>query len=437
MLYRAKLEEFYAQAIAAVSPERCIAHAFRFAEGKLHWTEDSPSPTEIPLPVLVLGAGKASARLARGLVHMLPPGSYRGAVVTSPGNEVEVPGITVLCGAHPTPNHQSLAAAEYLLALARTGSERASIFLLSGGASSLVAAPRPPITLADKVVTNRLLLASGAPVQAVNTVRKHISRIKGGGLLRALARDVFTVAISDVIGDDPATIGSGPTVPDPTTFAEARAVLEEYGLWSRVPPSVRTVIEQGIARAIPETLKPTDPESAFAHYRIVARNQDAKTAVALAARAQGWEAEVIGQPLQGEARLAAEAFSKILEESLAHAVAGRPRCIVAGGETTVTVGGSGLGGRNQEFALALVTKLANKPVALLSAGTDGIDGPTDAAGAFVDGSSFDRARALGLDPARYLAANDSYHFFEALHDLFRPGPTGTNVMDIVVAILYP
>lgn len=432
---RAELEALYWAAIAAVRPEESVGRALQYKDGRLLWQDDSGKSAKIGLPVLVLGAGKASVGMVQALARILPPGTYRGAVVTSQKGTAALSGIDVLIGSHPVPDQRSLIAAEHLLVLSHSEPTLPVVFLLSGGASSLVAAPLSPVTLEEKAATNRLLLASGANIHEVNTVRKHLSRIKGGRLLRHLRRDVFTLAISDVIGDDPTVIGSGPTVPDPTTFTDAKNVLLKYSLWGAVPSSVRTVIDKGVAGIIPETLKPTEAEARFVHYRIVARNRDARSAVADAARSRQWEVSLLENATTGEARCAAHCFAQEIEKLLGGGH--RTRCLVAGGETTVAVKGTGLGGRNLEFALALAPLIAGLPVSVLSAGTDGIDGPTDAAGAFVDGTTMERALQLGLEPQRYLEANDSYHFFAALGDLFVPGPTGTNVMDLQIALIHP
>lgn len=436
VLWRSNLEALYWAGISAVRPDKSVGRALRFSEGRLYWEDNSGNARFVELPVLLLGAGKASVEMAQAVAHILPPGTYHGAVVSPSGAEVTIPGIDVLVGSHPVPDHRSLAAAEHVLALCRSRSTEPVVFLLSGGASSLLSAPWPPVTLEDKATTNQLLLNSGASIEEVNTVRKHISRIKGGRLLRELQRDVFTLAISDVVGDDPAVIGSGPTVPDPTTFADAKAVLWKHSLWETVPASVRTVIEEGLAGRIPETVKPDEPIAQYAHYRIVARNRDALGAIALAAGSMHWGIELLDKPTVGEARQAAHHFAQQIQRLLACG-GHTPRCLIAGGETTVTVTGGGSGGRNQEFALALAPLIAGQPVSVLSAGTDGVDGPTDAAGAFVDGTTVERALRLGLDPEDYLKNNDSYHFFSALGDLFFPGPTGTNVMDVQIAVISP
>jgi hydroxypyruvate reductase len=308
------------------------------------------------------------------------------------------------------------------------------ICLISGGASSLLVQPRPPLQLTEKVEVNRLLLASGADINEVNCVRKHLSTVKGGGLLRtARSRPVLTLMLSDVIGDDQSVIGSGPMTPDASTFAEARTVLEKYALLDRVAPAVRELLDRGAAGKVEETVKPGDPETANTASAVIGNNRLALAGAAAEADRLGYEPLLEATPLRGDTTEAARQWLG----RVAGRIAGRRICALAGGETTIIVRGRGSGGRNQEFALALVESLAGQPVVLLSAGTDGIDGPTDAAGAFAAGLTLERARAIGLDPLAALASNDSYRFFDRLGDLFRIGPTGTNVMDIKLAVGLP
>jgi glycerate-2-kinase len=290
------------------------------------------------------------------------------------------------------------------------------------------------VTLDDKIVVNRLLLKGGASIEEINAVRKHLSLVKGGGLLRlALPRPVVTLILSDVVSDDPSVVGSGPTVPDPSSFDDAWSVLEKYSLIPAVPDSVRRVLQDGKSGRIPETLKPGELTAAGLAV-VIGSNRMALRGAAQAAESLGYEPIVDSTPLVGDTVQTARRWSMALER-LTREQRKRPQCLIAGGETTVQVRGAGKGGRNQEFALALAEILSEKPVALLSAGSDGIDGPTDAAGAFVDGSTMARARERKLDPGEFLRQNDSYRFFDFLGDLFRCGPTGTNVMDIKIALI--
>ena len=308
------------------------------------------------------------------------------------------------------------------------------VCLISGGASALLPFPAPPVTLAEKQAVTRLLLHCGANIHEINCVRKHISRIKGGQLARlAYPATLVTLILSDVIGDDLDVIGSGPTAPDPTTFADARAILEKYRIWSKLP-SVRQILSSATA----ETPKPGDKTFRKTQNVIVGSNALAVDAAAHEARRLGFHTLVLSTFLEGEAREVARVHASIAKEIR---TSGRPvkppACVISGGETTVTVRGRGRGGRNQEFALAAALAIAGlRDTVILSAGTDGSDGPTVAAGAIADGTTIARAEALGHSAAAFLANNDSYSFFDALGDLVKTGPTGTNVADMQV-ILVP
>ena len=347
-------------------------------------------------------------------------------------------GFESFAAGHPLPNAASAAAAERALALAgetHRGPHRELILLLSGGASAMLAAPVDGITLEEKIAATRAVMNAGAPIDELNAVRKHLSRIKGGRLAAA-ARRCRTFALSDVhtpVEDDPAVIGSGPTVPDPTTFRDALAVIDRTR--AEVPASVRRYLEAGLQGAAPETIKPGDLRADTACYYVIGNRHAALEGAMRAAQGRGYTVHVISEPTAGEAREAAHAFlshAKFLADD-----APRPLCVVASGETTVRVAGRGLGGRNQEFALAAAPAMGaiGRAAALASAGTDGIDGPTDAAGAIVDSSTLQRASRAGVDWRAALAENDSYRFFEPLSDLIMWGPTGTNVGDIHVFLI--
>jgi hydroxypyruvate reductase len=310
-------------------------------------------------------------------------------------------------------------------------------FCLTGGASSLLVSPVPGLSLTDKLEVNRQLIACGADIVAINTVRKHLSLIKGGGLARlAFPSPLVSFILSDVVGDDLSTIGSGPTVPDPTTFREAWELLDAFELLDKIPASARAYLQEGCAGLHQETPKPGDTIFIHVSNILIGSNRIALEAAAAKAKLLGFTPQVVDSPLQGDTTDAARRFSDTMQRVLARNEA--PVCLLAGGETTVRVTGSGKGGRNQEFALVVAQTLQhNTRWALLSAGTDGIDGPTDAAGAFVDGHSINRAKGKGFDPQETLRTNDSYTFFATLGDLFCPGQTGTNVMDIKIALLRP
>jgi hydroxypyruvate reductase len=355
---------------------------------------------------------------------------------------------------HPIPDSRSVNAARRAIAIsAATAAGDLLVVLLSGGASALMALPADGITLEDKQQTVRHLLRGGATIDELNTVRKHLSGIKGGRLAAAAGAPVVTLVISDVVGDDLSVIGSGPTMPDPSTFTDALAVLEARGGRAAYPNDVVAWLERGERGDVPETLKPADPRITRSVARIIGGRMTAVEGAAAAARSRGYDVHVIDRPIVGEAREAARAFADDVRAVRARVTL--PACVIGAGETTVHVRGGGVGGRNQEFALALVAGPKGPalpgasespalpgafdslalPGAFGSIGTDGIDGPTDAAGAIVDTTTAERAAALGLDPRRFLDDNDSYHFFSALDDLLRTGPTGTNVGDVQVALI--
>jgi hydroxypyruvate reductase len=388
--------------------------------------------------VFIIGAGKGAGLLAQELEIVLGERLAGGVVVIPHGQTVALSQITPVYGEHPLPGAGSLAGAERIAALlAEKQPSDLICFCLTGGASSLLVSPAPGLSLEDKLAVNRLLLDCGADIYQINSVRKHLSQIKGGRLARwASPAILISFILSDVIGDDLSTIGSGPTVPDPSTFQAAWVVLEQHALLDRVPPAVLTHLRQGCTGALAETPKPGDAVFANVHNFLVGSNRLALNAAAAAAQRLGVTTKIVDDPLCGDTTEAASNFAQTLRALLD--TCRTPTCVLAGGETTVQVTGKGKGGRNQEFALVMAQELQGVTGwALLSAGTDGIDGPTNAAGAFVDGQSIDRARGRNLDSQAVLRENDTYTFFAALGDLFKPGPTGTNVMDIKIALLWP
>jgi len=389
--------------------------------------------------IFVIGAGKAGAVMARALERLLGRRITGGLVNVKYGHTARLRRVELNECGHPVPDAAGVAGARRIAELAAAaGADDLLICVISGGASALMPLPAEPVTLEEKQETTRLLLNCGASIHEINAVRKHISGIKGGQLARlAYPATIVSLLLSDVIGDDLDVIGSGPTAPDGSTFARARAILEHYGILDQAPAAVRERLAGGERGEIPETPKAGDPELARSQNLVVGSNQLAVDAAAAAAREGGFRTMVLSTFVEGETREVARVHSAIAKEIRA---SGRPlkppACVISGGETTVTIQGNGLGGRNQEFVLAAAIDLAGLPgTVVLSAGTDGTDGPTDAAGAIADGGSLARAAELGLDPVRYLADNDSYHFFEALGDLVQTGPTNTNVMDVRVLLV--
>jgi hydroxypyruvate reductase len=378
----------------------------------------------------IMGVGPASTRRA---------GSERRTTADTspiPSRDTLPGGAQWFDGGHPLPTQGSVDAAARALAIAHdSGPNDLLVVLLSGGGSALMAMPAGGVSLADKQETARRLMANGADIHDLNTVRKHLSAIKGGQLAAASAAPVMTLAISDVVGDDVSVIASGPTVPDISTFADALAILTRRGGTDAYPSSIVARLRAGADGRIAETPSPDDPRLARATARIIGPQRGAVDGARAAAAGLGYHVIVIDAPVTGEARAAARAHVA----TVARMIGGRPRplCVISSGETTVTVRGQGTGGRNQEFALAmapLLTALGGE-TAGASIGTDGIDGPTDAAGAIVDGTTLSRAAALSLDPAGFLDDNNAYVFFDRLGDLVRTGPTNTNVGDLQVMLI--
>lgn len=386
----------------------------------------------------VVAVGKAAAGMFEAFAAAPPAPITRGLVILPQRPLRWTVPATVIEAGHPFANAASEEGARLALELAGDVPEDGwLVCLLSGGASALMAAPAAGLTLALKQRAVAHVMTGGADITALNAVRKHLSRVKGGRLAAACRGAVVTYAISDVIGDDLSVIGSGPCVPDWSTWQDAVDAARRFGGWEGLPAEVRALLDGGRRGEADDTPKPGDPRLARARAEVIGGRLQAMEGAARAAAARGFTPVVIDAPVRGEARAAAAAWWHGLAPTIAGT--GRPLAIVSSGETTVQVRGAGRGGRNQEFALALVDALAGSGVkaALASVGTDGIDGPTDAAGAVIDPTTAARARAAGLDAVRALEANDSYPYFAALDDLVRTGPTGTNVGDLQVLLVGP
>jgi glycerate 2-kinase len=385
--------------------------------------------------VYVIGAGKAGASMAQAAERVLGRRITAGLVNVKDGHVAKLRRIELNECGHPVPDDRGVAGAERIAAIASSAQkDDLVVCLISGGGSALLPLPAAPITLEEKQSVTRLLLACGADIHEINTVRKHISRIKGGQLARlATPAAVEALLLSDVIGDDLDVIGSGPTAPDASTFADAARILEKYNIFGRVPASVRERIAQGKRGEIPETPKPHDPVFRKVRNSIVGSNRLALDRAARHARESGFHTLVLASEIQGETREIARMHAAIAREVVCTSQPVRPpACLITGGETTVTIKGGGLGGRNQEFVLAAAIDIAGLPnVVVFSAGTDGTDGPTDAAGAIADGDTLRR----NPEAQRFLDANDSYRYFESLGDLVTTGPTNTNVMDVRIILI--
>ncbi len=416
-----------AAALAAVEPETAVRNALRRSGENLVLGEATVSATSLGR-AFVLAFGKAAPAMARGAVAALD-GIPRAGVVVAPEPGADPSGLEPIPAGHPYPDAGSVAAATRVLELAgRAGSGDLAIVLISGGGSALLERPAGDLSLADLDATNRLLLAAGAEIGEINTVRKHLSAVKGGRLAQALApARVVTLVLSDVVGSPPDVIASGPTVPDPTTFADALAVLARHGLDAAAPPAVLEHLRRGAAGLEPETPARPVPGS---HNEIVVVGDGRVAAAAAAAEAQrrGVQARVAAAGLTGDAEEAAAAVVAAARRGAVGEMA------IYAGETTVAVRGDGRGGRNQQLALAAALGIADDPsLVVASLATDGVDGPTDGAGGLVDGGSVGRGRYAGMEAADHLARNDAYPFLAATHDLLVTGPTGTNVADLVLS----
>ena len=390
--------------------------------------------------VRIVAFGKAAIPMTDGVLECIPDDQLSAPplIVTSYENVSQRAHMQILGAGHPVPNADGLAAARTIAAAVDAATEDERVLaLISGGASALLPMPPSSISLEDKREATQLLLASGAGIHEINAVRKHLSDLKGGGLARlAKPAALNALILSDVLGDDPGTIASGPTAGDPTTFADAKEVFRRRGIWDQIPNSVRTRLARGCDGLIEETPLPDDEIFRDVCNTIVGSNRISLDAVCQHAKAAGYDVEVVSEALIGEARDVAEQLAAKVSTPIE-----RPRAYVAGGETTVSVRGSGLGGRNQELALAFAIAARSLPCdhawVFLSGGTDGIDGPTDAAGGLVDSGTVARIRAAGYDPRALLDNNDAYHALRHADDLLVTGATGTNVADVQILLLHP
>ncbi len=434
--WRRDAQAIFQAGVRSVDPETLVRRAIRprrdgFQIDDRHITVSGS--------VWVVGAGKASARMARAVEAVLGDRIAGGVVVTKDGYDVPTNRVTVHTASHPVPDTRSVTAARAIVDVVRRADPGDHILvLLSGGASALMEWPLEHVSLEDMQTVTRMLLECGATIHEINTVRKHLSRVKGGQLIRwAHPTPVTTLAISDVVGNDPSVIGSGPTVPDPSRFADARAVLERYGLWDRIPPAIRDVLEKGMCHEIPETPKPGDPIFRHATFVCIGDNQDALTAAARKARRRGYHTVILTSFLEGDVQAVAQWIVAVARQVMTYGQPVRPpACILWGGETTVQVRGPGQGGRNQELVVRVGTGLQpDDPVVFLSGGTDGTDGPTDAAGGVIDGATVARGRQQGIHPEPYLERSDTYTYLQRVGGLLLTGPTGTNVMDLLVLIV--
>jgi hydroxypyruvate reductase len=430
--------EIFQAALGAVDPVEAILRYVKPADNGLQIGEHRFDYQDYDR-ILVVGAGKAGAPMAKALEDLLGDRIAEGVIVVKEGHGLPLKHVRIHEASHPVPDERGIRGAEEILALADGAGERDLVLcVISGGGSALLVAPAEGVTLADKQEVTRLLLACGADIHEINTVRKHLSRAKGGGLARlAYPATVVSLILSDVIGDDLNVIASGPAVPDTSTFADTRQVFDRYDIWHELPQSVQIRIERGLAGDIKDTPKAGDDVFQRCYSELVGTNIQALIAAAKAAEHKGYQTLILSSVVEGEAREVVKMFTAFAKEvrNSGNPIPA-PACILCGGETTVTIQGEGKGGRNQEFALAAAMNIDGlENIVVLSGGTDGTDGPTDAAGAIADGRTMARAGAMQLDPLDFLRRSDSYHFFQPLGDLIITGPTRTNVSDVYMVLV--
>ena len=440
------LENIYRDAVREVDPAGLIQSRVK-KDGRtlLIHGQDTKISEDLSCykQVIVLGIGKASARMASAMESILEGELSKGFVITKYGHGRKLRKIQVMEAGHPVPDENSLEGARILSQMAGAADVHTLIInLISGGGSSLLSLPADGISLEDKRQTTRVLLASGADIDEMNCIRKHISKVKGGGLAKiASPARLINLILSDVIGDRIDTIASGITAPDHTTFQDALSIVRKYALEDKLPQAVRDHLVQGAQGNIPETPKAGNPVFSNTVNIILGNNTLAVSAARKTAERLGYDARILSTTLAGEASEAGSYFAQLAKviDSGKSGIA-KPAAIIAGGETTVTIRGKGKGGRNQELALAYAIELhriypGSSNIFFLSAGTDGSDGPTDAAGAFVTPALMEKMKAISAQAAACLTENDSYHFFRDTGDLFKTGPTYTNVCDIQILVV--
>lgn len=444
MIEREPLMAIFNSALSAADPYHAVRRVLR-RDGNTVYAGDSGYNLDDFERIIVVGAGKAAARMAAAVEDVLGDALDGGIVIVKYGHGAALKTVELIEAAHPIPDEEGAQGTKRILDLLRGADEKTFVVcLLSGGGSALLVAPLPGVTLEDKQKTTDVLLRAGANITELNTVRKHLSAVKGGRLAEAAhPASLLTLILSDVMGDRLDVIASGPTVPDRTSFRDALSVIHAYSLERSIPDSVFSVLHMGVAGVLPDTPKEGAVFFQKTRNNIIGSIRQSLDAAREKALELGFEPELITSELQGEAKDAAGYLASQAKRVRSALHPGdKPRCLLAGGETTVTVKRSGRGGRNQELALTFAREISGmEGITLLSAGTDGTDGPTDAAGALVNSETWSRARAVGLDPAVFLENNDSYSFFskldlqanEKLH--IKTGPTGTNVMDLQIILV--
>ncbi len=427
------------EGLRRADPKEAVREHLKIEDEKVVVDDEELSLVSID-KIYVIGAGKASGKMAEAIEEILGSKIHGGTVIVPRGTKVKLHRIEVIEGSHPIPSAKCIEGAMKILEIARkAGKKDLIIALISGGGSSLLTLPAENLTLNDIIETTKILLKCGADIKEINAVRKHISKIKGGQLAKAAyPAKIISLIISDVVGDPIDAIASGPTAPDPTTFRDAWEVLEKYNIADSVPPRVKERIIKGLSGNIPETPKPGDPAFFNVKNLVIASNIKSLKAMSNIAGKLGLNSIILTSQIEGEARHVGLVIASILKEIHSNEQPIKPPAVViAGGETTVTVTGNGIGGRNQELALSAATSIKKlRGVVLASIGSDGIDGITNAAGAIVDGETIVRAERLGLNPNKFLVNNDSYTFFKRIgKSLIFTGYTGTNINDLIVGIV--
>ncbi len=438
-----KTKTIYQDALEAVSPESLIRESLK-VYGKKLWIQGKRVDLDRFNRIFLCAIGKAAPYLAQAVYKRMSSFLNGGVVLYLPPQPLAIPGLSFLPASHPLPDEKSQQAAQEVLKCAREIKEKdLLLMLISGGGSAQLSLPAAGVELQEKKNVIKMLLETGADIRELNTVRKHLSRIKGGRLAQAVyPGSIINLIVSDVIGNDLEVIASGPTHWDSSTFGDACRALEKYDLWQTVPDPVRHILEKGKSGQIEETLKKESPVFSRVNSFIIGDNHKALDRAARQARKMGFETFLISSSDRGEAKEAARRYAALLASLIPWVKRYlRPLCLISGGELTVTVKGKGKGGRNQEFALAFLLEIEKiaprlKNWLAMSLGTDGIDGPTDAAGAWVDGSTLSKAARFSLKPEKFLENNDSYSFFSKLGQLLITGSTQTNVMDFRIFILY-
>jgi glycerate 2-kinase len=429
---RADVLAIFNAAVKTVDAAAAVRRHVRVSDTGLEIADTTYLFTSFP-NIYIFGAGKAAVPMAQAMETLLGERLSTGIVVTKYGQALPVRKARVLEAAHPIPDFAGLEGARQIAAMARQATEDDLIFcLLSGGGSALLPYPIGDLSLADKQYTTELLLRSGATIREINTVRRHLSQLKGGKLAQlAYPAQIVSLIISDVIGDTLEDIASGPAAPDPTRYSHCLKIIRKYRLEDSIPAAVRQILHRGARGELPaETVTAHDVAFTKVHNVIIASNRLALEGARSHAEGLGYRSSILSDRIEGESRNVAQRLTARLRSALNEP---EPVCFISGGETTVTVRGDGMGGRNQEFALAAAIEIAGiEGMVVLSAGTDGIDGPTNAAGAIVDGATIFRGQLQGCDATQFLARNDAYNFLRVTDDLLITGPTNTNVMDIHV-----